>query len=178
MIAWQGRLWVIVGQQGVRWLQICAWHDRSYIAWIPLLAHGLTVKLSPCPCSHSSLAGQIAQTCLCGGIPNAIATHSGLPQDVSASYLYVCYSRISNLWLVCKPFNRIVSWLARFKSGRVYMKSKSRSISWYVRWKSGPWHVVDGLPPCACACSNKQSFKCANKSSARKKLQNTIWERG
>ena len=38
---------VTVGQQGVRWLQVRAWHDRSYIAWIPLLAHGLTVKLSP-----------------------------------------------------------------------------------------------------------------------------------
>ena len=33
----------------------------------PLLAHGLTVKFSPCPCpcSHSSLAGQIV-ACLCG----------------------------------------------------------------------------------------------------------------
>ena len=42
------------------WLQVRAWHDRSYIAWILLLAHGLTVKLSPCPCNHSSPAGQIA----------------------------------------------------------------------------------------------------------------------
>ena len=25
----------------VRWLQVCAWHDRSYIVWIPLLPHGL-----------------------------------------------------------------------------------------------------------------------------------------
>ena len=54
------------GQQVVRWLQVRSWHNRSYIAWIPLLAHGLTVKLSPCPCSHSSRrAGQIA-ACLCG----------------------------------------------------------------------------------------------------------------
>ena len=36
-----------------------------YIAGIPLLAHGLTVKLSPSPCSHSSPAGRIA-ACLCG----------------------------------------------------------------------------------------------------------------
>ena len=59
---WQSqvRLRATVGQQGVRWLQIRFWHDHSYIAWIPLLAHGLTVKLSPCPCSHSSLAGRIA----------------------------------------------------------------------------------------------------------------------
>ena len=42
---------------------------RSYIASILLLDHGLTVKLRPCPCSHSSLAGQIAA---CVGIPNAI----------------------------------------------------------------------------------------------------------
>ena len=48
-----------------RWLQVCAWHDRSYITWILLLADGLTVKISPCPCSHSSLAGRIA-ACLCG----------------------------------------------------------------------------------------------------------------
>ena len=64
-IVWQGRLRVTVGQQGVRWLQVGAWHDRSYIAWISLLADGLTVKLSPCPCSHSSLAGRIAAY-LCG----------------------------------------------------------------------------------------------------------------
>ena len=50
-IAWQGRVRVTVGQQDVRWLQVRAWHDRSYIAWISLLGHGLTVKLSPCPCS-------------------------------------------------------------------------------------------------------------------------------
>ena len=43
-------------QQDVRWLQVRAWHDRSYLARILLLAHGLTVNLSPCPCSHSSPA--------------------------------------------------------------------------------------------------------------------------
>ena len=26
-------------QQDVRWLQVRTWHDRSYIAQIPLLAH-------------------------------------------------------------------------------------------------------------------------------------------
>ena len=85
-IAWQGRVRVTVVQQGVRWLQVRAWHDRSYIAWIPLLAHGLTVKLSPCPCSHSSLAGRIA-ACLCGHSKcNLLYTRSGSPQDDSASY--------------------------------------------------------------------------------------------
>ena len=52
-------------QQDVHWLQVRTLHDRSYIAGILLLAHGLTVKLSPCPCSHSSPAGRIA-ACLCG----------------------------------------------------------------------------------------------------------------
>ena len=52
-------------QQDVCWLQVRAWHGRSYIAGIPLLAHGLTVKLIPCQCSHSSPPGQIA-ACLCG----------------------------------------------------------------------------------------------------------------
>ena len=52
-------------QLDVRWLQVCAWHHRSYIAEILLLARGLTVKLSPCQCSHSSPAGRIA-ACLCG----------------------------------------------------------------------------------------------------------------
>ena len=48
-----------VGQKDVRWLQVHvrAWHDRSYMAGIPVLTHGLTVKLSLCPCSHSSPAG-------------------------------------------------------------------------------------------------------------------------
>ena len=64
-IAWQCTLRARVGQQDVRWLQVRAWHDRSHMAGIPLLAHGLTVKLSQCPCNHSSLAGRIA-TCLCG----------------------------------------------------------------------------------------------------------------
>ena len=52
------------GEQNVWWwglLQVSAWHDRSYIAGIPLLARGLTMKLSPCPCSHNSLAGRIAE---------------------------------------------------------------------------------------------------------------------
>ena len=66
--------------------QVCIWHDRSYIAGIPLLAHGLTVKLRPCQCSRNSPAGQIA-ACLCG--PASLlqsATHSGSPQDDSAPF--------------------------------------------------------------------------------------------
>ena len=63
-IVWQGRLRVTVGQQGVRWLQIRASHDRSYIAWISLLAYGLTVELNPYHCSHTDIYVGIANaTC-------------------------------------------------------------------------------------------------------------------
>ena len=72
-----GYEWQTAGS-GLRWLQVCAWHDRSYIAGIPLLAHGLTVMLSPCPCSRSSPAGRKA-ACLCGHSKCKSATHSGLP---------------------------------------------------------------------------------------------------
>ena len=42
-------------------------HDCLYIAGIPLLAHGLTVKLSPSLYSLSSPAGRIVvHACLCG----------------------------------------------------------------------------------------------------------------
>ena len=77
----------VTRQQDVHWLQVCTWHDRSYIAGIPLLAHGLTVKLSPCQCSHSSPAGLIV-ACLCGHpkIKQLSATCSGSPQDDSASF--------------------------------------------------------------------------------------------
>ena len=75
---------VTVRQQDVRWLQVRAWHDRSYIAGIPLLAHSLTVKLSPCPCGHSSLAGRTA-ACL-WAFQMQYATRSGSPQDDSASF--------------------------------------------------------------------------------------------
>ena len=75
---------VTVRQLNVRWLQVRAWHDRSYIAGIPLLAHSLTVKLSPCPYSHSSPAGRIA-ACL-WAFQMQFATRSGSPQDDSASF--------------------------------------------------------------------------------------------
>ena len=51
-------------QQDIHWFQVRTWHDHSYIAGIPLLVHGLTVKLSPCQCSHSSTVRWIA-ACLC-----------------------------------------------------------------------------------------------------------------
>ena len=89
---WQGRLQVTVGQQGVCWLQVRCWHDRSYI---PLLPHDLTVKLSPCPCSHSSLAGWMA-ACL-WAFQMKFVTHSGSPQNDSASYL-VHRSCLGSCW--------------------------------------------------------------------------------
>ena len=74
---------------------------------------------------------------------------------------FICYSRISNLWPVYKPFNRIASWSARFETVPVYAKSKSRSISRLARSKSGPAHALDGLPPRACG---QRSFRVPNKS--------------
>ena len=44
-------------------------------------------------------------------------------------------------------FNRIISWLAGYKTGPVYMKSKSGSISQRTWSKSRPAHVLDGLAP-------------------------------
>ena len=52
-------------------------HDRSHIAGILLQAHGLTVKLSPCPCSHSSPPGRIAHACLYGHSKIQSATRPG-----------------------------------------------------------------------------------------------------
>ena len=42
-------------------LQVSAWHDRAhtYIAGIPLLAHGLTVKLSPWPVYNVTIVVQL-----------------------------------------------------------------------------------------------------------------------
>ena len=71
----------------VRWLQLPSMTAHTIcMAGIPLLAHGLTVKLSPCPCSHSSPAGRIA-ACLCGHSKcKLFNTRSGSPQDDSASF--------------------------------------------------------------------------------------------
>ena len=44
-----------VRQQDVCWLEVHAWHDRCYIAGIPLLAHSLTVKSS-----LAAVAGSVA----------------------------------------------------------------------------------------------------------------------
>ena len=41
-------------------LQVNTWHKHSYIAGIHLLAHALSVKLSPCPGNCSRLAEHIA----------------------------------------------------------------------------------------------------------------------
>ena len=99
MTVWQCTVWMTVGQQDVRWLQVSAWHDHSYMAGIPLLlpAHGLTVKLSPCPCSYSSLAGRIA-ACLCGHSKCSLLLAQAHPriQHLSSCYL-MC---INNCWML------------------------------------------------------------------------------
>ena len=62
-------------QQDVCCLQVCTWHDLSYIARIPLLAHGLIIKLSPCGWMNS---------CMCvWAFQMQSATCSGSPQDDS-----------------------------------------------------------------------------------------------
>ena len=60
---WQGRLWVRGSRMyaGFRYVLGMTAHTCRDP---PAIAHGLTVKLSPCQCSHS-LAGWIAE-CLCG----------------------------------------------------------------------------------------------------------------
>ena len=75
---------------------------------------------------------------------------------------------------VFKPFNRIISLLAGFKTGPVYAKSKSGSISRRARSKSGPAHALDGLPPRA---RGQRSFRCADKSYWKEKLQNNLGTR-
>ena len=74
------------------WLQVRAWHDRSYIAWILLLAHGLTVKFSPCPCSHSSLAGRIA-ACLCGHFKCSLLLVQARPRMIQHLSSLECHSQ-------------------------------------------------------------------------------------
>ena len=79
----------------VRWLQVRAWHacDCSYIAWIRLLAHGLTVKLSKCLC-HSSLAGRIA-ACLCGHSKCNLLLAQARPRMIQhLTSLMVCFEAI------------------------------------------------------------------------------------
>ena len=73
-----------------------SWYDRSYLAWIPLLVHGLTVNLSPCPCSHSSLAGWIA-ACQCGHFKCNLPLAQAHPRMIQ--YL----SSIYNLSLIPRP---------------------------------------------------------------------------
>ena len=91
-IAWQGRLRVTVRQQGVRWLriQVRAWHDLSYIVLIPLVAHGLTVKLSPYRCSHTDIYV---------GIPNAICYSLRLAPGWFSTLLVVSCSKTDYSWL-------------------------------------------------------------------------------
>ena len=86
-IAWQG--WP--SDPGDRQTAGCMLASDMCLAWpllhiagIPLLAHSLTVKLSLCPCSHSSPAGRMA-TCL-WAFQMQFATRSGLPHGDSASF--------------------------------------------------------------------------------------------
>ena len=68
----------------------------------------------------------------------------------------------------------IISWLAGFKTGPVYTKSKHGSISWHAWSKSGPAHVLDGLAPHA---HGQQSFMCANESYWKEAAKHNLWTR-
>ena len=79
-------------QQYVQWFQVCTWHDRSYIAQIPLPPHGLTVKHSPCPCSHSILTGRIA-ACPCGHSKCNLLLTQACPRMTFSIFLVACNVR-------------------------------------------------------------------------------------
>ena len=68
-------------QQDVHWPHVHTWHDHSYIAQTPLLAHGLTVKLSPLSARVAKEVGLDEYLHVYVGI----ATHSGSPEDDSVS---------------------------------------------------------------------------------------------
>ena len=60
--------------------------------------------------------------------------------------LYMLQSWISNLWLVCKSSNMIISWSVGFKASPVYTKSK-QSMSQHVQLENGHGPA----PACTCA---------------------------
>ena len=106
MIMWQGRLWVTDSRMHGGEVWRLAW---PLIHRIPLLAHGLTVKRSPGPCGHSSLAGQIGacqhvgHLCLCGHLKcNLLLTHLQarlrIMQHLSSSHMRI-WTTVECIWL-------------------------------------------------------------------------------
>ena len=82
---------------------------HSYIAGIPLLAHGLTVKLSPCLCSHRSPAGRIAHVCLCGHLKCILLlaqAHRRMMQHLSSSS---CFCTCSSSFIFASTHYKVVS---------------------------------------------------------------------
>ena len=118
-------------QQDVCWLQVCALHDHSYIAGILLLAHGFTVKLSPCPCSHTSPAGRIA-ACLCGHPKCNLLLAQARPrmiQHLSSSQQYVPDSFPGS---PCMPLHRYMLSIFTLLPGpaQLFCTASSGNLSW------------------------------------------------
>ena len=112
------RLWVTDSRMHGGEVWCLAW---PLIHRIPLLAHGLTVKHSPGPCSHSSLAGQIGacqhvgHLCLCGHLKyNLLLTHwqahLRIMQHLSSSHMRM-RTTVVCIWLT---WTRIPPTLEKF----------------------------------------------------------------
>ena len=79
------------------------------------------------------------------------STNKVLPMYQSQEFLwmensrlaYICYTRISNLWPVCKLLNLIISWLAELKTSPVQCTESHKAGNKWAR----PAHVLDGLAP-------------------------------
>ena len=78
--------------------------DHSYIAWISLLAYSMSVKLSPCPCSHSNCMHALAgrnQACLLKNVLIAKKQLHRLSRSLSGSILWtsddVMYTAVTEM---------------------------------------------------------------------------------
>ena len=79
-------------QQNVWWrdlLEVSTWHDRSYITMIPLLAHGLTVKLT-----HAHVAIVVCHACLCGHFKYILLLTQACPRMMQHLSSLFCASSV------------------------------------------------------------------------------------
>ena len=88
---------------------------------------GLIVKLSPCPCSHSSLAGQIA-ACLCGHSKCKLLLAQARPRMIQHLSSMACYSSELSARLIG---SRVLQIRGRLQFRRCYY-SVSNSIPVFV----------------------------------------------
>ena len=96
----------LTGKQQVQWISFKHFvtsirpesiNSISYIAGILLLAHDLTMKLNPCPCIHSGLAGRTACACLCGHLKCNLLLAQAHPRMMQhfSSYSIIAESDVS-----------------------------------------------------------------------------------